>query len=250
MARCMADRPVARATERDSIKHISSSETEYLEAAGASGRSKHERVLPINSKWAYAVDGWPCIKRHLISGCIHRVSVIIVATGITSQVYLRAVQRDQRVVTVSAGVYGASGLTVASIKDRESTIRAVAMGHVDGGAIRCQSRLIHTKRVVGDPGHHIMYKVIGQQAAIPAITSVYATFADVEQALIGCHGYSTFARLGNGELFHQCIVIVDVIGINLTIVHRVEPMGSRAATRIGRNGNRYCDPCGLVTLYF
>ena len=226
MAGRVAGRPGARAAERDGIKHTPGSEAEHLEAARVGGGGKHERVGAIDGKRAHPIDGWPGVERHLIGGRIHHVGVVVVAAGVASQVRLRAVQRNDRVVAVGACLDRANGLARTSIKDGVGAIGGVcAVRHVDGGAIRRHGELVHAERVVGDPGHHIMHEVICQQAAVTAAASARATLADVEQAPSGCHCHSALARLGNGELFDQRMVVVNVIGVDRAIVHHVEPVG-------------------------
>ena len=98
------------------------------------------------------------------------------------------------------------------------------MRHVDRGTIGCHSHLIHAERIVGDPCHHVMHEIIGQQAAIAASAIVHATLADVEQALIGCHRHASLACFRNGELLYQRVVVVNIIDVDLAIIDHVEPM--------------------------
>src|SRR5579859_1630455 len=112
------------------------------------------------------------------------------------------------------------------------------MRHIDGFAIRRDGKLIDTKGVVSDPGHHVMHEVIGYQAAVFAGANVHAALSDVEYSLIGGHRYSTLACFGNGELLHQGMVVVYVIRIDLAVVHYIQPVRCRAATRIGSDADR------------
>src|SRR6266566_3383261 len=91
-----------------------------------------------------------------------------------------------------------------------------------------------------------MHEVIGQQAAVLATAIARATLADVEQTLVGCHRHSALARLGYGELLHQCMVVVNVIGVDLAIVHHVEPVCRSAAARVRSDADGGWGPRGLV----
>ena len=117
MAGCAADRPGARTAELDGIEHLPSGETEHLEAAGVAGCGEHERVLAIDGERANSIDGWPGVERHLIGGRVHYMGVVEVAACVARQVYLGAVQRDDRVVAVGSCLDRAYDFTVAGIKD-------------------------------------------------------------------------------------------------------------------------------------
>src|SRR5690348_8589956 len=119
------------------------------------------------------------------------------------------------------------------------------MRHVDGFAIRRDGKLIDAKGVVGDPGHHVMHKVIGQQAAVLASADVHTTLRDVEHSLIGCYRYSTLASFGNRELLHQGMIAVYVIRIDLAVIHHIQPVRCRTAAWIGCDADRERGPARL-----
>ncbi len=146
MARRVAGRPGARAAERDGIEHIPRGQTEYLEAAGIGGGGEHERVLAIHCERAHPIDGWAGVERHLIGSRVHHMGVVVVATGIACQVDLGAVQRDERVVAIGAGLDRADGFAVARIKDGVGAIRGIrAVWHIDSEAVRGNGKLVHAE---------------------------------------------------------------------------------------------------------
>src|SRR5579863_268536 len=112
------------------------------------------------------------------------------------------------------------------------------MRHINSFTIRRYGKLIDAKRVVGDPGYHVMHEVVGYQAAIFARANVHATLGDVEYSLFGSYRYATLACFGNGELLHKRMVVVYVIGINLAIIHYIQPVRSSAAARVGSDTDR------------